>query len=81
MDPIIGPMTRKILVYLITAYRYLISPLLGNCCRFYPSCSVYAQTAIERFGVMKGCFLAGKRIICCHPWHEGGYDPVPENEL
>lgn len=69
---------RKIIILLITIYRYLISPFLGNCCRFYPSCSEYTQIAIERFGVAKGCFLGTKRIVCCHPWHTGGYDPVPQ---
>lgn len=68
---------RKSISALITLYRYFISPLLGNCCRFYPSCSEYTQIAIERFGILKGCFLGTKRIVCCHPWHAGGYDPVP----
>lgn len=68
----------KIVVFLIIAYRCLLSPLLGNCCRFYPSCSTYAQTAIERFGLLRGSFLTTKRLLCCHPWHKGGYNPVPE---
>ncbi len=68
----------KILTFFILAYRYLLSPVLGNRCRFYPSCSAYAQTAVERFGVLRGLFLATKRLLCCHPWHEGGYNPVPE---
>lgn len=62
----------------ISSYRYILSPLLGNCCRFYPSCSVYAQTAINRFGVLRGIFMTSRRLLCCHPWHNGGYDPVPE---
>lgn len=72
---------KKILIYLIVAYRYLISPFLGDCCRFYPSCSNYAETAIMRFGLIKGIFMATRRILCCHPWHSGGYDPVPEKHL
>lgn len=69
---------RKILIALIGVYRYLISPLMGNHCRFYPSCSDYAQTAIGRFGVLRGSWMSLRRIGKCHPWHEGGIDPVPE---
>lgn len=69
---------RKILIALIGVYRYLISPLMGNHCRFYPSCSDYAQTAIGRFGVLRGGWLSLRRIGKCHPWHEGGVDPVPD---
>ena len=69
---------RKILIALIGVYRYLISPLMGNHCRFYPSCSDYAQTAIGRFGVLRGGWMSLRRIGKCHPWHEGGIDPVPE---
>ncbi len=61
----------------LKAYSYLISPLLGYNCRFYPSCSNYAQTAVDRFGVFYGCYLALRRILRCHPWHCGGLDPVP----
>lgn len=71
---------RKILVHLIRAYRYLVSPLLGNNCRFYPSCSRYAEEAIARHGVIRGGWLALRRLLRCHPWHVGGCDPVP-NEL
>jgi putative membrane protein insertion efficiency factor len=71
---------RKIFIYLIGAYRYMISPFLGNNCRFYPSCSEYAQTAIGRFGVLRGSWLSLRRVSCCHPWHEGGHDPVPEKQ-
>lgn len=70
----------KTITYLIIAYRYSLSPLLGNCCRFYPSCSEYAQTALERFGLVRGSFLLIKRLLCCHPWHEGGYNPVPDKD-
>ena len=71
---------RKIFIYLIGAYRYMISPFLGNNCRFYPSCSEYAQTAIGRFGIFRGGWLSLRRVSCCHPWHEGGHDPVPEKK-
>ncbi len=63
---------------LIRSYQWLLSPLLGNHCRFYPSCSQYAVEAIERYGALQGCWLALKRILRCHPWHPGGIDPVPE---
>ena len=68
---------RKILITLIRAYSYLVSPFLGNNCRYTPSCSQYANEAIETHGVLKGLWLAVKRIGKCHPWHAGGYDPVP----
>lgn len=64
----------RIMIY---AYQYLISPVLGNHCRYYPSCSRYTGLAIERFGIMYGSYVGIKRIIRCHPWHPGGYDPVP----
>lgn len=68
----------KILILLIRGYQYLISPLLGSHCRFYPSCSHYAQTALSRHGVIKGGWLALRRISRCHPWHPGGIDEVPQ---
>jgi putative membrane protein insertion efficiency factor len=68
---------RTALTLLIRAYRYLISPLLGSHCRFHPSCSQYAETAIMRFGVLYGGWLAIKRLVRCHPWGPGGIDPVP----
>ena len=68
---------RKLLIGLIRAYQYLISPLLGNHCRFYPSCSHYAAEAVEVHGALRGTWLAVRRLSRCHPWHEGGVDPVP----
>ena len=58
-------------------YRWILSPLLGNRCRFYPSCSQYALDAIEKHGAGYGCFLTVKRLSKCHPWHQGGLDQVP----
>ncbi|MEZ5495403.1 MAG: membrane protein insertion efficiency factor YidD [Gammaproteobacteria bacterium] len=69
-----------ILIYILKGYKYFISPLLGNRCRFYPSCSEYMMTAIQRFGVIKGIGLGVKRISRCHPGCEGGIDHVPEVE-
>ena len=63
---------------IIRMYRYVISPLLGPRCRFYPSCSNYAEEAIEIHGLAKGSWLATKRICRCHPFNPGGVDPVPE---
>jgi putative membrane protein insertion efficiency factor len=65
------------LIGLIKGYRLVVSPLLGPSCRFQPTCSQYAIEAIERFGAVKGGQLAAGRILRCHPFHPGGYDPVP----
>jgi putative membrane protein insertion efficiency factor len=64
---------------LIRGYRYLLSPILGPCCRFYPSCSNYAEIAIKQFGFVKGGYLIIRRLLRCHPFHPGGYDPCPTN--
>ncbi len=69
---------RKTVIFLIRSYRYLLSPLMGPHCRFYPSCSQYAETAIARHGLAYGSWLALRRLLRCHPWHPGGIDPVPE---
>ena len=66
---------RAVLIALIRAYQLFISPLLGNHCRFYPSCSQYAREAIERYGVPRGVWLAIRRVLRCHPWCPGGVDP------
>ncbi|HFQ14239.1 MAG TPA: membrane protein insertion efficiency factor YidD [Gammaproteobacteria bacterium] len=71
---------RKAVLFLIRTYRYLISPFLGNNCRFHPTCSEYAETAVSRFGLLRGGWLSVKRISHCHPWHAGGLDPVPEKK-
>ncbi|MCC8368739.1 MAG: membrane protein insertion efficiency factor YidD [Rickettsia endosymbiont of Oxypoda opaca] len=67
----------SILLLIIKFYQYFISPLLGNNCRFHPSCSEYAKDAIIIYGSFKGLWLVLKRIIKCHPFCQGGYDPVP----
>ncbi|MEX2164356.1 MAG: membrane protein insertion efficiency factor YidD [Sulfuricaulis sp.] len=68
---------QQILIGIIRGYRYLLSPWLGNHCRFYPSCSQYAVESIETHGTACGLWLAARRLARCHPWHPGGYDPVP----
>lgn len=68
---------RTLLILLIRFYQYAISPLLGRRCRFFPSCSEYAVEALRKHGVWKGLRLGATRISRCHPWHPGGYDPVP----
>lgn len=67
---------KKAVIFLIIIYRQFISPLLPPSCRFYPTCSQYAQEAIVRYGVIKGGWLFMKRFFKCHPFHPGGYDPV-----
>ncbi|MBD2346535.1 membrane protein insertion efficiency factor YidD [Anabaena subtropica] len=69
---------KQILIWLIQGYRMFISPLYPPTCRFQPTCSMYAIQAIERFGVLHGGWMAIRRILRCHPFHPGGYDPVPE---
>ncbi len=68
---------RWLVLRLIWLYRYLLSPWVGNQCRFYPSCSHYAEEAVARYGTLKGGYLTARRLLKCHPWHPGGEDPVP----
>jgi len=72
-------MMRKLLVTFIRAYQAVLSPLLGDCCRFHPSCSSYTIEAIERHGCLKGAWYGLRRLLRCHPFHAGGLDPVPES--
>jgi putative membrane protein insertion efficiency factor len=71
-------MVRALLLWLLRVYRFFVSPLLGDVCRFEPSCSRYASACVERFGAARGSWLAAKRLCKCHPFHPGGYDPPPE---
>ncbi|MEO6023634.1 MAG: membrane protein insertion efficiency factor YidD [Burkholderiales bacterium] len=67
----------RVIILILGLYRYAISPLLGSNCRFHPSCSAYASEALTRYGFLKGGWLAMKRTSRCHPWHPGGFDPLP----
>jgi len=73
-------LTARAALLLIAVYRRLVSPLLGANCRYHPTCSRYAEEAIERFGAWHGIVLAVRRIGRCHPYHPGGYDPIPERQ-
>ena len=68
---------KTVLLALIRAYQYTLRPMLGSNCRFYPSCSDYAMEAVERHGALRGTWLALRRVGRCHPYHPGGFDPVP----
>jgi putative membrane protein insertion efficiency factor len=72
---------RLLFVLPIRAYQRLVSPLLGQHCKYYPSCSEYAVQAVQRFGILRGLVLAGWRLLRCNPWSNGGYDPVEEQRL
>ena len=72
---------RWLAVVPIRAYQRVLSPMFGNRCRYYPSCSEYAAQAIGRFGILKGLVLAGWRLLRCNPWSDGGFDPVEEQRL
>jgi putative membrane protein insertion efficiency factor len=69
---------KSLLMFVLRLYQLGISPLLGQTCRFYPSCSHYAMEAIREHGALKGVMLAAVRLSKCHPWHPGGHDPVPK---
>jgi len=71
---------KRLLMLLVRAYSLLISPFLGRNCRYYPTCSAYTLEAIERHGAWRGLWLGIRRVGRCHPWHEGGYDPVPDRQ-
>jgi putative membrane protein insertion efficiency factor len=73
-------MIKKVCLAIIWFYQNAISPYIKPHCRFRPTCSQYAYTAISRFGALKGSYLSLRRILKCHPFHEGGYDPVPEKK-
>jgi uncharacterized protein len=72
---------RQVFLGMIRGYQLVLSPMLGPRCRFYPSCSCYAHTAIERYGVWRGTWLGMRRLLRCHPLAKGGYDPVPDKRL
>lgn len=69
---------KRLIISLIAAYQYFLSPLIGNRCRFHPSCSRYTREAVEKHGALAGSLLGLRRICRCHPFHEGGIDPVPD---
>ncbi|KTC84723.1 MULTISPECIES: membrane protein insertion efficiency factor YidD [Legionella] len=71
---------RSLICIPIVLYQFCISPIMKPCCRYYPSCSQYALAAIKQFGIFKGLWLAVGRLLRCHPWARGGYDPVSPNE-
>ena len=68
---------KRILMAMVRFYRSAISPCRPPCCRFTPTCSQYALEALDKYGALKGSWLALRRILRCHPFHKGGYDPVP----
>ena len=72
---------RRLFVLPIRLYQLLLSPVIGERCKYYPSCSEYAVQAIGRFGILRGLVLAGWRLLRCNPWSRGGYDPVEEQRL
>ncbi len=85
LKPILKPILRQIfnapkqcLLLFLKGYKLLISPMLGQPCRFYPSCGSYGIEAVHTHGALKGCYLILKRLARCHPLNEGGYDPVPQ---
>lgn len=70
-------MFSSILILMIIFYKKAVSPHFRSVCRFYPSCSTYALQSIKKHGVVRGCYLTARRLLKCHPFHKGGYDPVP----
>ncbi len=74
-------LARRIVVFPIRVYQLLLSPVGGDRCKYYPSCSEYAAQAIHSFGILRGLVLAGWRLLRCNPWSRGGFDPVEEQRL
>jgi uncharacterized protein len=74
-------LVRSLVIGPIRVYQRVISPALGNRCKYYPSCSEYAAQAVERFGILRGLALAGWRLLRCNPWSHGGFDPVDDQRL
>ena len=72
-------MIKRLAIAGIRFYRRCLSPLMPPACRFYPSCSAYAMQAVEKHGVGRGLWLSARRLVRCHPWHPGGYDPVDQD--
>ncbi len=72
---------RRVAVLPIRAYQLLLSPLVGQRCKYYPSCSEYAAQAVQRYGILRGLVLGGWRLLRCNPWSRGGFDPVEEQRL
>ena len=73
----LAALPQRLLIALVRGYRLLLKPWLGNACRFEPTCSAYALEALDRHGAAAGSYLAARRILRCHPWCDGGCDPVP----
>lgn len=71
----------KSLLFLIKTYRFLFGFWTKGCCRFYPTCSAYAEEALQRHGVIRGLYFTIRRLVRCHPFHSGGYDPIPKERL
>jgi putative membrane protein insertion efficiency factor len=76
----LAALPRRVLIALVRGYRFALKPWLGNACRFEPSCSAYALEALSRHGAWAGSTLAAARLLRCHPWCEGGHDPVPDRK-
>ena len=68
---------KTLLLFLVRGYRRFVSPLTPRCCRYYPTCSAYAMQALGRYGAARGSILTASRLLRCHPWARGGYDPIP----
>jgi putative membrane protein insertion efficiency factor len=75
-----GQFIQQLICLPIRLYQFLLSPLIRPCCRFYPSCSQYALLAVQNYGAFKGLLLACRRLMRCHPWSDGGYDPILPNK-